>query len=111
MIESIFSADIVARTDNWVVIADDQSKVVFPEGRDGKRLRVLIPKFALVFRHRQTGHVVVFSTNKSVGRWHWHDSRDKKPVSRREVIREVARLLYGNDTHQAERLVSQHLGA
>jgi len=102
---------IVRRTEHWIATADEETKNIFPETLDGKTIKVTHTKRLLTVCHNRTGASITFWCNLSRGKWHWHDSRDWpiRAIFRREIVNEVARLLFSNDKKEANTFLRQHL--
>ena len=69
----------------------------------------LLKRAEIRLRHCRTGVQITFSRFRRLGRWLWRDSRDSGPGSRRQIVAELARLLYGGDAARAEALCTEIL--
>ena len=98
------------RFGNYLVIADEEIKVIFPVAANGETIRVELPRYYLhcQWEGSQTPPVT-FKYHRHQGRWLFSDSRVKGPVGRRYVRGEIARMLFGGDVEQADVLMEQLL--
>lgn len=90
----------------YLVRADDDLRYIYPKNRDGKSMRVTLARYYLHLKHETNitnTPCVTFKRHRHQGRWLWSDSRSpEKPVTRKYVFQEVARMLFGGDERAAD---------
>lgn len=92
---------------NWTISTRDESTIIYPYTREGKRIRVQLPKAVMQLKH-DNGSTVEFSKYKTQGKWFYRDSRSKESVNVHRVVSEVARML-AVDPATAREVINMHL--
>lgn len=99
-----------AQYGNYQFRADTDTRRIFPKGKDGKSVPVMLVKHTIAIKHHADDEEIVFSRYRHQGRWYWRDSRDKSSTTRDHVVSELSRMLK-LDKPEASALVRQHLVA
>ena len=103
----------VERQGSYSIRCDDDLRYIYPKNRDGKSMRVCLARYYLHLKHDTNvtnTPCVTFKRHRHQGRWLWSDSRSpEKPVSRKYVLTEIARMLFNGDTDAADPHIARWL--
>ncbi len=89
------------RIGNFLVSSETERFRIFPQGKDGTVRPITRINNFLYLRCLRSGQFIAFKRYLHLKQWYWRDSRDTKPTSEREVVSEVARMLFGGDENRA----------
>lgn len=92
------------RIGNYTVSSDSETFRIFPRNKKGESIPVTITRTFLHLRHA-AGALVTITRYRHRRDWLWRDSRYDKPVTYRQVVDNVASMLFkGNKATAADLL-------